>query len=124
MRKADQLGRLVPGFAADLIRIDMEAATTPWVAPEISPRELALMRVRGADVRDVMVAGEWVLKDRLPTRFNLDDAIRELHEVMAATPFPASSHALALEALPYVEAWYGSWDHPPRQPYTAMNSRI
>lgn len=123
MRKDDQLGRLAPGFAADLVLIDMKAATTPWVAPEISPRELALMRVRGTDVRDVMVAGEWVLKDRLPTRVDLDDAIRELHEVMAATPFPASSHALALEALPHVEAWYESWDHPPRRPYTAMNSR-
>lgn len=123
MRKDDQLGRLAPGFAADLVLVDMTAATTPWVAPEISPRELALMRVRGTDVRDVMVAGEWVLKDRLPTRFDFDDVIRELHDVMAATPFPESFHALALETLPHVEAWYGSWDHPPRQPYTAMNSR-
>ncbi len=123
MRKDDQLGRLAPGFAADLLLIDMTAATTPWAAPEASPRDLALMKVRGADVRDVMVAGEWVLKRRQPTRFNLDDAVRELHEVMAATPFPASAHNLALEALPHVEAWYGSWDHPPRRPYTAMNSR-
>ncbi len=123
MRKDDQVGRLAPGLAADLLLIDMTAAATPWVAPEASPRDLALMRVRGADVRDVMVAGEWVLKDRLPTRFSLDDAIRELHEVMAATPFPASSRDLALEALPHVEAWYGSWDHPPRRPYAAMNSR-
>ncbi len=123
MRKGDQLGRLAPGFAADLLLIDMDSATTPWVAPEVSPRELALMKVRATDVRDVMVAGEWVLKNRLPTRFDLDDAIRELNEVMAATPFPASSHALALEVLPHVEDWYGSWDHPPRQPYTAMNSR-
>ena len=123
MRKNDQLGCLAPGFAADLLLIDMTSATTPWVAPEASPRDLALMKVRGGDVRDVMVAGEWVLKECLPTRFNLDDAIRELHEVMAATPFPASRSDLALEALPHVEAWYRSWDHPPRRPYTTMNSR-
>ncbi len=123
MRKAGLLGRLAPGFAADLVLVDMTAPSHPWIAPEASGRDLVLYRARASDVRDVMVAGEWVLKDRLPTRFDLGEAVRELHAVMAATPFPQAAHALAGEVLPHVEAWYRAWDHGERRPWTAMNSR-
>ena len=123
MRKADRLGRLAPGFSADLVLVDMTAASTPWIAPEVSGRDLALYRARRSDVEDVMIAGEWVLRNRMPTRFDLDDAVRGLNDVMASIPFPVEAHALARRVLPYVEAWYGSWDHGERRPYAAMNSR-
>jgi len=124
LRKPDTLGRLAPGFAADLVLVDMTAATTPWIAPEVSGRDILLYKARGADVTDVMVAGDWVLRDRKPTGFDLDAAIAELGEVMAATAFPAEADALARELIPHIEAWYGAWDHPQRQPHTAMNSRV
>ena len=124
LRKDASLGRLAPGYAADLLLVDLTEATTPWVAPEVSGRDIAFCKVKGGDVRHVMIAGEWVLRDRHPTRFDLDAAITELRDVMAATVFPVEDHALAQELLPHIEAWYGAWDHGERQPHTAMNSRV
>ncbi|MDG2481354.1 MAG: amidohydrolase family protein [Alphaproteobacteria bacterium] len=124
MRKDGKLGRLAPGYAADLVLVDLTAASHPWIAPEVSGRDLVLYKAKGGDVSDVMVAGEWVLHDGKPTRFNLDEAVAELAGVMAAEAFPQEDHALAQELLPHIEAWYGAWDHGERQPHTAMNSRV
>ena len=124
MRKDDRLGRLAEGYAADLVMVDMTAPSDPWVAPEVDGRDLVLYKARGGDVSDVMVGGEWVLKKRKPTRFDLKAAVAELGEVMAATPFPEADHALAQELIPHVEAWYSGWDHPARRPFSAMNSRV
>lgn len=119
-----RLGRLAPGCAADLVLVDMTAPCHPWVAPEIDGRDLLLYRARAADVTDVMVGGQWVLRDGRPTGFDLDEAVAELAEVMATTAFPDEAHRTAQELIPRIEAWYGAWDHPERQPRTAMNSRV
>ncbi len=119
-----RLGRLAPGYAADLVLVDMTAPCHPWVAPEADGRDLLLYRAKAADVTDVMIDGRVVLRDGKPTGFDLDAAVAELAEVMAATAFPDEAHRFAQEIIPYVEAWYGAWDHPERKPRTAMNSRV
>ena len=102
----------------------MTAPATPWIAPEVSGRDLALYKARAGDVCDVMVAGEWVLRNRKPTRFDLDAAIAELGQIMASESFPQAAHDLARELIPHIEDWYSAWDHGKREPHTAMNSRV
>ena len=118
------LGRLAPGYAADLVLVDMSAPCHPWVAPETDGRDLLLYRAKAADVTDVLVDGRIVLRDGKPTGFDLDAAVAELADVMAATAFPGEAHRLAQELIPHIEAWYGAWEHPERKPRTAMNSRV
>lgn len=120
----DRLGRLAPGYAADLVLVDMTAPCHPWVAPEVDGRDLLLYRAKAADVTDVMIGGSWAIRDGRPTCFDLDAAVAELAAVLAGTAFPEDAHRLAQELIPRIEAWYGGWEHPERVPRTAMNSRV
>ena len=122
--KEGTLGRLAPGYAADLVLVDMSAPCHPWVALEADGRDLLLYRARAADVTDVLVDGRHVIRGGRPTGFDLDDAVAELAAVMAVTAFPEDAHRFAREIIPHIEAWYGAWDHPERRPRTAMNSRV
>jgi hypothetical protein len=105
------------------VLIDLRRLTWPWVAPEIDPRDLLVLRAQAQDVRTVLVAGEVVLRDGLPTRFDLGAAGRELAERLTATPFPDESARRIGLLKPYLEAFYRAWDMPGLEPYVRQNSR-
>ena len=123
MRKESRLGRLAPGFAADLVMVDLEKVTWPWVSPEVDPRELLLMRAKASDVEAVYVGGELVCQDGWPTRFDAMEVAGELAASLDAAPFPEEAHARANRLLPHVEAYYREWEMPALHAYTAYNSR-
>lgn len=61
----DRIGTLTPGKGADLIVVDMHQA---HLTPLFDPCSHLVYAARAADVRHVMVAGRWLLKDgRLTT---------------------------------------------------------
>ena len=93
----------------------------PWVAPEADPRDLLVLRAQAQDVQTVLIDGEVVLRDGLPTGFDLEAVGREVAERMAATPFP--TEAAARRPREHVAAFYGAWDVPELDPYLAYNSR-
>lgn len=55
------LGALAPGMAADIITVDL---TAPHMAPANMPVWRLVCFASGADVRDVVVAGEVLMRDR------------------------------------------------------------
>ena len=97
--------------------------TWPWVAPESDPRDLLVLRAQAQDVQTVLIGGEVVLRDGLPTRFDLEAAGREFAERMAATPFPSEAAARIGLVKPHLEAFYRAWDVPALEPYVRQNSR-
>ena len=121
--KATQLGRLAVGFTADLVAVDLSDVTWPWVAPEVDPRELLVMRARAGDVATVLVGGEVVYDAGRPTRFDVEAVAAERAARLDAEPFPAESYASAERLRPHVEAYYRSWETPELAPYTVYNSR-
>ncbi len=123
LRKEATLGRLAPGFAADLVLIDLDRVTWPWTAPEIDPREILVLRARAGDVDTVLIAGEVVLRDGRPTRFDAAEAGRELAARLAAEPYPEAAARLVEALLPRVEAYYRGWEMPELEPYSAYNSK-
>ena len=44
--KETSLGRLAPGYAADLVLLDVERLAWPWIAPETDPRDLLVLRCK------------------------------------------------------------------------------
>jgi cytosine/adenosine deaminase-related metal-dependent hydrolase len=57
----NRVGRLAPGYQADIIRIDTRA---PRFHPRHDPYAALVYAARPGDVRDGMVAGRWLMRDR------------------------------------------------------------
>jgi 5-methylthioadenosine/S-adenosylhomocysteine deaminase len=66
------LGSLTIGRGADLVVVDLGS---PFVAPVHRPVSALVFTVTPADVRHVMVAGRWVVRDRRPTAVDVDEVV-------------------------------------------------
>lgn len=121
--RENELGRIAPDYLADLVLIDLERITWPWVAPEIEPRDLLLNRAQGRDVTTVLVGGEVVIRDGMPTKFDLIEVGRALAERLNAESIPADLATQVERLLPHLEAYYRGWEEPEPVPYIAYNSR-
>ena len=121
--KDGQLGRLAPGYAADLALVDLSRIIWPWVAPEVDPRDLLVLRAQARDVQTVLVGGEIALRDGRPTGFDVDAVAAEYAAQRAATSFPAEAARRVSLLRAHVEAFYTSWGRPELDPYIRYNSR-
>ena len=123
MRKEGVLGAIAPGRAADLVLVDLDRVTWPWVAPEADPRELLLMRTGAGDVDTVLIGGEVVLENRRPTRFDIDEAGREAAAMLASQASMSTDAPMVDRLRRHVEAHYRSWEVPDLVPWTVYNAR-
>ena len=123
LRREDQLGRLAPGYSADLAVVDLERLSWPWVAPECDPLELVLLRARAGDVTTVLVDGEVIYRDGQPTGFDLAAAAEELAGQLARSAYPREQAELVQRLTPHIEAYYKGWDVPELEPYIRYNAR-
>ena len=76
----DQLGRLVPGAKADVIVVDLTAAAAAPVLADAPHRNLVPILVFGAvgrDVRDVVVDGRLVVRDRTVQTLREEEIVAE-----------------------------------------------
>jgi 5-methylthioadenosine/S-adenosylhomocysteine deaminase len=76
----DEVGRLLPGARADIIVVDLSGpSTTPVLTrlPHENVLPLILFGAVGRDVRDVLVDGQVVLRDRAFTQLDGDQVVAE-----------------------------------------------
>lgn len=123
MGRGNELGRIAPGYRADIVLLDLERILAPWTAPEVDPLDLIVLRAGAQDVRTVLVEGRPVYKDGRALGFDEKAVAAELAAELAATPFPEEAARLVDELLPHVVAYYRGWDHPERVPFTIYNAR-
>lgn len=121
--KEEALGQLASGFKADLVLVNCDSFTWPWLAPEANPLEVMLMRAKAADVDTVLVNGKVVLKEGQPTGFDLKAVGEELAEQLANSPNPQAYRDLYAAIRPYMKSWYSAWEVPNLKPYAAFNSK-
>ncbi|MBD1909841.1 MULTISPECIES: amidohydrolase family protein [unclassified Leptolyngbya] len=124
LMQEQSLGKLAPGYKADLVLVKCDRITFPWIAPEANPLHAVLMRARPADVDTVFVNGKIVLQDGRPTGFDLGAIAQEIADQMNASEFRDDYRALARELRPYLQDWYSRWEVPELKPYASFNSRI
>jgi cytosine/adenosine deaminase-related metal-dependent hydrolase len=123
LQAGSRLGRLTPGYAADLVLLRLERILWPWVAPEADPRLLLLTRAGARDVDTVLVGGEVVLRKGKPTHIDVAAAGEALAESLAGTPFPQEAAEMVETLLPHLIAYYKNWDVGQLVPYSVYNSR-
>jgi 5-methylthioadenosine/S-adenosylhomocysteine deaminase len=104
MRREGRIGRLAPGYAADLILIDLDSLTfTPLNNLE---RQLVYCET-GSSVRLTMVAGRVVVEDGRLLTVDEDALKREARELAAEMATESSeARAAAEELLPYYREMY------------------
>jgi cytosine/adenosine deaminase-related metal-dependent hydrolase len=124
LREEGRLGRLAPGMAADMVLVDLRRISWPYVAPEADPLALVVERAKQGDVRTVLVGGEVVLENGLPTKFDFVGVAEELGHRLAEAPIDTEFAALYTELRPHIEAWYAAWPAPDLEPWSVFNSRI
>ena len=123
MGKAQQIGKLAPGYRADMVLVKCDRITWPWVSPEANPLHVLLMRAKATDVDTVLVNGNVVLRSGMPTGFDLKEVGQTIAQQLEAAPNRDSYRALAAELIPYLSKWYAQWEVPSLSSYAAFNSR-
>jgi 5-methylthioadenosine/S-adenosylhomocysteine deaminase len=78
-----RIGRVAPGFAADLVALDPGPALSPWCDPDAPLLDVLMARATGRDVRMTMVGGRILYRDGVFPHLDLRDA--EAEAVRAAT---------------------------------------
>jgi 5-methylthioadenosine/S-adenosylhomocysteine deaminase len=76
------VGALAPGLAADLVVFDGRGAE--WSPPGADPALQLVWGTDGRAVRDVLVAGSWIVRDRRPTQVDVDVLHAAAREASAA----------------------------------------
>ena len=119
------VGSLETGQRADLVLIDLQRPSVPYLSPNVGIVELILARVRRSDVHTVVIDGEMVYREGRFPRLDQDAIVRELQKNAARDQEAAlvEGGRMAQRLLPYVHDFYQDWDLSGADPYYAANSR-
>lgn len=124
-----RVGTLAPGMAADIVVLDTaEMLHDPWTTADLAVPDLIVSRAKGAQVRDVVVAGRVVVRDGKVATIDEEALNREVLAYVArhraAAPDPAKAERMAA-LRPYVHAWQAEiLTHlDVKEPFYMMNGR-
>jgi 5-methylthioadenosine/S-adenosylhomocysteine deaminase len=101
------LGKLEPGYLADLVLIDFETIKGLWYIPTADPVEVLLHHGCREHVEYVMVNGEWVVKKGQAC--TLDESVIQ-NEILKIFKTWNYNERVPIEKItPYVKSFYQKW---------------
>jgi cytosine/adenosine deaminase-related metal-dependent hydrolase len=121
------IGTLAVGKAADLVLLDWDSLTYPYLDPETPALDAVLQRAKSDSVDLVMVAGEVIYEGGRFTRIDRDAALKELHGSLqhALADDESERRALSKALLPHVRRFYAEYFDPEAHvPYYRPSSRV
>src|SRR5439155_16743481 len=120
-----QIGRLLPGYRADLTILDMTRVREGYVDPRADLPALALARAQTADVDTVIVDGEVLLRGGRFTRLDERQVAAALRESWQAHEAERNGEAAQFltKLRPHLVAAYERWESSAYDPYVSINSR-
>jgi N-acyl-D-aspartate/D-glutamate deacylase len=124
---AAEIGVLEVGKAADMVLIDWNQISYPYLDSETPVLDAVIQRAKMKGVRTVIIGGEIVYKDGKFTRIDRDAALRELSDILKRplTGEEIDNRRLAKAVFPHVRAFYdGYCDLDAHVPYYRQSSRV
>lgn len=111
-----RIGTLEVGKAADLVMIDFERVSFPFLDPDTPVLDAVLHRATPRDVDIVVVAGEAIYSGGRFTRVDRQSKLDELaaHMRRPTIDEEAKSREFSLAVLPYVRKFYSDYLDPKR----------
>jgi cytosine/adenosine deaminase-related metal-dependent hydrolase len=123
LRATGQRGALAAGHQADVVLLNLDRVTWPWVAPEVDPLALVFYRAAAGDVDTVLVAGEVVVENGQVITIDESAVGRELAAGLDEMAYPGEKAAMIEALMPYLKQYYGEWALETPTPYIEYNSR-
>jgi cytosine/adenosine deaminase-related metal-dependent hydrolase len=123
----DHLGVLEPGRAADMVLIDWEQVSYPYLDEAMPLLDAVLQRAKTEGVRTVICDGEVIYHDRTFTRVDRSGALRALHDDLqrALSDDEVERRKLSAALLPHVKEFYANYfDATQHQPFYRPSSRV
>ena len=122
----DSIGALEVGRGADLVLIDWNQVSYPYLDAETPLLDAVLQRAKTSGVRTVVCDGEVIYSDGKFANVDRDAALRALYEDLqkALSDDEVERRRLSKALLPHVKAFYaGYFDPEQHQPFYRPNSR-
>ena len=121
------LGRLEVGRGADMVLIDWNQVSFPYLDAEVPVLDAVIQRAKLEGVRAVMVAGEVVYRDGRFTRIDRDAVLRQISDMLKRplSDDEAERRRLSKAVLPHMRAFYDGYHAPERHvPFYRQSSRV
>jgi cytosine/adenosine deaminase-related metal-dependent hydrolase len=121
----DRIGTLEPGKRADMVLLNLENITEPYLDPDVSIVDAVVQRGRSIDVDTVIVDGEVIMRDRRLTRVDKEGLYKELKKSLDR---PLRSDELERRELsrqvePYLRRFYQGTAPQHAEPHFYYNAR-
>ncbi len=121
-----QIGALEVGRSADMVLIDWQQISFPYLDAEVPVLDAVVQRAKTQGVRTVMVAGEVVYQDGKFTRVDRDAVLNQISEMLKQplTESERDRRALSGKVLPHMRAFYEAYIDPAQhEPFYRQSAR-
>ena len=115
----DMIGSLEVGKRADMVLLDWDRISTPYVAENLDVLDVLVSRARAADVETVIVEGKAIFENKQFKTIDAAGVIEAVREELA-TPAPeelTNRRDLAARLEPYLRDYYADWLVPEQPMY-------
>lgn len=107
-----ETGKLLPTYQADLVVINLQRFSTPYIQPGVDLVGLALSQSRTADIHSVLVAGEMVIENGNLAKLELGQLAYSIQNYLVAPPDDRQAQlaktAFLHDLKPHLVAFYKS----------------